>query len=168
MLDQLTSMLMSAYRWAIFWVVIDHYEQGIVLTLGRFRGRVLQPGLHLKWPLGIDVVPYDNVVPRPFNSQEQTLETADKRTVTLATKGLVSIIDIEKALLASEGADLTLDAVLSGTVSELVMETNYEEIDGLLDSVRETVNDRLEPYGMEIIDVWWENLAPIRTYRLLM
>jgi regulator of protease activity HflC (stomatin/prohibitin superfamily) len=100
MLDRLFDFITDILELFQFWVVIDEYERGVVKTLGKRRRKnpVLDPGFHFVFPLGIDEVLVDNVVPCVDEFDEQSLTTKDGKAITLNAVVMWSISDIQKIL----------------------------------------------------------------------
>jgi len=108
MLDRLFDFIYSFLHLFQFWVVIDEFEEGVIKTLGVRRPRqkwwqiwrrkncVVKGGWHWRWPLGIDEVLVDNVVPCVDEFDEQSLTTMDGKSITLTAVVMWSINDIQK------------------------------------------------------------------------
>jgi regulator of protease activity HflC (stomatin/prohibitin superfamily) len=171
MFDRLFDFISSILDLFVFWVVIDEYERGVVKTLGKRRrsNPVLEPGLHFIWPLYIDEVLTDNVVPTVDEFDEQSLTTKDGKSITLNAVVMWSINDIQKILFDVEDADSALEEAGCGTIGELVAETEWSDCHG--DHFRRTcerrIRARVRKWGIKIHSVQLKNLTQSRAIRLL-
>jgi regulator of protease activity HflC (stomatin/prohibitin superfamily) len=156
---------------AQFWVVIDEYERGVVKTLGKRRRKnpVLDPGFHFVFPLGIDEVLVDNVVPCVDEFDEQSLTTKDGKAITLNAVVMWSISDIQKILFDVEDADSALSEGTCGIISELVEETNWSKVhsQAFRKLAEQRVRSRVKKWGIRIHSVQFKNLTQSRAIRLL-
>ena len=149
-------------------IVIDEYEEGVVLTFGKFRERILEPGFHWKWPL-IDKVLFDNVVSSTRNLTNQTLTTKDGKSIVLGAMIRWRIRDIVKATIRTEDVDGVLDDVTYGVLAKAVRCTNWESInDGtFVDEVFREARARAFRFGIEIEELQLTDLAITRVFRLV-
>ena len=90
-----------------FWQVINAYEEGVVLRLGKYH-RNIGPGFHFIIPFNIEEVLRDNVVPTTTRITEQTMTTADLQQVVISVILRWRISDIRKILVEVEDADQVL------------------------------------------------------------
>ena len=59
-----------------FWTIVDQYERGVVLRLGKYL-RTIEPGFHWLLPLGIDRAILHEVILTTRQLDEQSLTTYD-------------------------------------------------------------------------------------------
>lgn len=154
MFDRIFDAVETFLHWFQFAVVIDEYERGVVLTWGRYRGRVLRPGLAFIWPFGVDEVIVDNVVRAPLSLEAQSLITADDVPIILSAMATWQICDIEQVTLRNEGAEDVLEEIIYGAIARYVRRTNCDIIrtDKFVRRLRDVVRRKAKPLGVEIID----------------
>lgn len=171
MLDRLFDFIHDFLGLFQFWVIIDEYERGVVKTLGvrRRKNPVLVGGFHFVWPLGIDEVLVDNVVPCVDEFDEQSLTTKDGKAITMNAVVMWSISDIQKILFDVEDADSALEEGTCGIIGELVEETNWSEVHSqkFRRTVEKRVRSRVKKWGIKIHSVQFKNLTQSRAIRLL-
>ena len=168
MFDRLFGLLASVGEKALPWVIIDPYEQGVVLRLGRFV-RSVGPGAHWRIPF-IDTVLYENVVPKVERLQSQSIQTADGKSATVRLTATYRIWDIEAALLQVDDVTAsTLDAIM-GRAAPLLARSTWDEITDPAFSLLLTAEcaEAVEEFGVEIIRVQLSDLTTARTFRLFM
>lgn len=168
MLDRLFDLIIQFLQIFQFWVVITEYERGVVLHFGRFHGRVLDPGLHWRWPFHIDEVHFDNVVTRTYMLPPQALTTKDDRTVSVTAVVTSNIRDIKKALLEVEGVEHALQDSCSAAVGEHVGSLSWEELRGApaAKELLTVCRKQAFKYGIEIERVQLSDLALCKVIRL--
>jgi regulator of protease activity HflC (stomatin/prohibitin superfamily) len=160
MLDKLIDLFvqfLSAFR---FIYVVDEYEQGVVLRMGRFH-RELQPGWHLVWPFYIERVIVDNVVPRTMNMGTMSLTTRDGVQVGIGIIATARIHNIQKALLGVESVDDAMRDVCYAEVAKTVHTHSWEELqsEDINDVMLRACRPRAFSYGVEIIRVQISDLT---------
>jgi regulator of protease activity HflC (stomatin/prohibitin superfamily) len=166
-LDRLIDFVLGVLDLFRFWEVIDHYEQGVVLRLGRFD-RTITPGFHWILPFGIDSVLTDNVVPRTVKLDAQSLTTKDERNVVVSGVITARISDIEKALLNVEGVDHALRDSTYAAIASGVATASYSSLhtDEFMDSLTKVARKQAWRYGVEILRVQLVDVSLCRSLRL--
>lgn len=169
MLNNLVEFLLGFADFFRFWIIIDEYERGIVLRLGRFN-REIGPGFH--WKL--------------FGFEEEmtvttSISTTDLGPQTLTTKDNVSVVVIAiikyqiknvkpyflevnqtKDVLCDVAAGAVKDVIYSSSFNDLSLNSAKLELD-VLNLVRKEVNS----YGFKIHKVTFSTLGKIKTLRLI-
>jgi regulator of protease activity HflC (stomatin/prohibitin superfamily) len=147
------------------------HERGVVKTLGKRRRKnpVVDPGFHFVFPLGIDEVLVDNVVPCVDEFDQQSLTTKDGKAITLNAVVMWSINDIQKILFNVEDADSALEEGTCGIIGEIIAETKWSEIHSsdFRRSCEVKIRSRVKKWGIRIHSVQFKNLTQSRAIRLL-
>lgn len=164
MFDRIFDFLSGVMNWFVFWVVVNEYEEGVVKTLGRYRERKLEGGLHLIWPFGIDEVLTDNVVPTTTNLEAQKLTTSDGATILIGVAIRWNIRDIVKVTLKIEDSNSILDDSTYGEISGFVRESTWEQIntDEWIQQVHAAVRQRAFRFGIEVEETWITDLVKMK------
>lgn len=171
MFDRLFDLLSQFFGLFQFWVVIDEYERGVLLTLGKrrkWRTAVLQPGFHFVIPFNIDSVYVDNIVPSLMNLGQQSLTTADGKAVVITAVIMWSILDIEKILIEVEDADSALEEAASGIIGESVEQTPWDDLHGtdFAETVTDEITEQVKLWGIRIHSVRLKDLTLAPSLRL--
>ena len=166
--------ILFEFLWSIMelfqcWTVVDAYERGVILRLGKFQ-RIIEPGFHWMIPLGIDRAMTHEVILTTRETDEQSLVTADDKKIVISVMVAYTLTDIKKILLEIEDAETVLENFVYGAVSDLVMTNDYDLIlrERWLDELTLIVTEQAETLGMTVQKVVIVNLSEIRTLRLLM
>ena len=168
MFDRIFDFIESVWEWLIPWVILDAYEAGVVLRLGKFN-RVIDPGLHFMWPLGIESCKYETVVRQTAFLDSQSLTTLDGKSAGLTGVATFKIIDIRKFLLDIDEGETDMLGMIYGIISDEVEATNWGKIKGrpfnkrVLKLAREICN---EYCGVDLIAIRWADKATVRNIRL--
>lgn len=169
MFDRIFDFLEKVWEWLIPWVVIDAYEEGIILQLGIFR-RVIKPGLRFMLPFGIDNCKYETVVRQTSDLTIQSVTSKDDKSVSL--KGILTyrITDIKKFLLMIDEGETDVQNMCYGVITNIVEKTNWDNIR------TEKFNKKAfnkcsklcdEFCGVELLDVTFSDKTVARQLRLL-
>ncbi|MHC4157181.1 MAG: SPFH domain-containing protein, partial [Planctomycetota bacterium] len=137
-----------------FWEVIDPYERGVVLQLGRFR-REIGPGWWLRCPFGIDKVISSNVVFKTIRLPSQTLTTIDGGSLVLTPVVSFKILDIKKFLLEVDTATGALKDSVCGVVGEMIRHSTMKEMmkDEWHTCLRDEVRRLGRKFGISVVKV---------------
>lgn len=167
MLDRLLSVLENFGEALLPLTVIDEYERGALLFLGKFK-HTLQPGLHFRWPLLTQVL-RDSVVPRTTDLKAQSLITLDRRTVTVRAIATWQIIDVEKALLRADGVDDVVRDTYYAAIGSAVAKTSFDDMltGSFLTQLKNECQKRADPYGVKVDRIALAELTLSRTLRLI-
>jgi len=176
MFDRLIDLLVDFVQIFQFWVVIDEYERGVVLTLGKRRYRflfwkrnpVLQPGFHWVIPFDVDQIFVDNVVPAAMDLGEQSLTTEDGVEIVIQGMVLWSINDIEKTVLKVEEVDDVLHQASCGIIGDTVADSTWKHIhaNGFADEISETITKEADGWGVTVHEFRFIDLSKAPSLRL--
>lgn len=170
---RLIDLIVLVWKFFIPFVVIKGFEEGVVLTWGRYT-RSIGPadglfgtGFHIVAPFYIETVIKDVVVLRVINLPAQSLTTRDGKTVVIGGVARASISDIRKATMDVDGVDGAVRDSCLGAIGEMVEEATWEDMltpafrDGLLRRVRDEVRE----FGVKVRSVKLSDKALSRAYR---
>jgi regulator of protease activity HflC (stomatin/prohibitin superfamily) len=168
MFDRIFDFIADAWEWLIPWVIIDQYEQGVVLRLGKFK-RAVNPGLRFIWPFGIEDVKYETVVRQTAYLDPQSITTQDGKSVTVAAIVIFTISDIRKFLLDIDEGETDMCNMVYGIISDAIESTNWKDVVSVefngkvLENAQKDCNDYC---GVNVIAVKWSDKATARNLRL--
>lgn len=149
------------------WVVVNEYERGIILRLGKYH-KTLEPGLSLK-RLFVDVAFTEIVV---FDSQRlptQTITTRDGKELVITPAVSFEIRDIKKYLLQMQDQTNTLADSVQSAIETVINDTDLKDALGadIKQSVLERARKRLNEFGFKIIQISFIDNARMKSIRLL-
>jgi len=150
-----------------FWVVLDAFESGIILRLGKLH-KAVGPGLHFRIPFNVDRLLWLNVRKKTRDSWEMTLTTKDDKVITLSFDMVVKVIDAEKALLNVDQWLYVTHTTAKIMLSQLVAATDCSRV---LDAeftkkVQNCINLTISTFGAEVTDYGLTEKARSPAFRL--
>lgn len=168
MFDRLVDFLIDSLKLFQFWVVIDPYERGIQLRLGRFEG-VLEPGLHFLIPGAVDRVVTENVVPRTHRLTGLAATTSDGKAVGFDAVITYRINDIVKAVLEVEHVEDAIADSCAGIICTQLSGQGWETIvhEGAPEALTAACRKRGWKWGVEIMAVQLVGAALVKSLRLM-
>jgi len=168
MFDRLIDVLLQFIHLFKFWVVLDPYEGGLVLRLGKFN-RVLEPGFHWVIPFGVDQVPAEHIMPKTHSLGYESITTADGKSVGFHAVVTYRVHNIKKAILEVEDVDHAVRDACLGEIGRVFRESTWEDIGypSILDALTSACRQRGFRYGIEVISVQLAGLALCKSLRLM-
>lgn len=168
MLEPLLDFLLSTIELFRFWIVLQPYERGVQLRLGRFK-RGLDPGLYLIAPFAVDRCLVHCIAPTTHSLGDESITTRDGKSVGFHAIVTYEIADIKKALLDVEDVTHAVLDAASGEIGRVLREATWEEIQAadILDKLTRACRKRGWRYGIEITAVQLAGVALVRSIRLM-
>ena len=139
---------------------LSQIHQAIVLQFGEPKRVIRAPGLHAKLPFVQNVVEYDKRI-LDYDHPVQEVIALDKKRLLVdafARYRIVNPLEVYKRA-STEGQILRLlgpilDADLRSVVGLVPLNSLLsDEREGIMARIRERVNTKLEPIGLEVMDV---------------
>lgn len=167
MFDKILDWLDRGWTWVKPFNVIDAFEKGAVLRLGKFN-RALEPGLHWKWPM-IEQVIEITTCETTMRLPPQTLTTKDGIGVVAAAFVKYEIKNIEPFVTRIFDAKDVLADVTMGAVRKVVTTMEYAALmaDPPEKAILATVRNEVNEYGFRVHRVTFVDLAKVRSIRLI-
>ncbi len=170
-INKLIDILVECFWWFVPFTVISHFERGLVLRFGKFS-RLLNPGFHFIWPLGIEDVLSENIKPDGSYTVSQAVTLKDGTSLALTMIFIWEITDIKKLLLEIEDKETVLTWAL-GHIEDYIHRLNWQELielrawaaesgkrHGISEKFRRHVNEMLETdTGVHFTDIKIRDLA---------
>lgn len=168
MFERLLDIILQFLELGKIWTVLQPFERGVVVTLGR-RVRDIGPGFNWLWPLGVDEVHRINVVPTTENLSLQTLTTKDGETVIIGITVTWEVSNARKILLEVEDHNGVVLDTCYGQLGTVVRESTWEELGApqFSDRACTAMRYRAGRSGIHIKGVNVTDLARCRTYRMV-
>jgi regulator of protease activity HflC (stomatin/prohibitin superfamily) len=169
MFDRLVDLIIEFMHLFRFWFVLQPYEQGVLVRLGRFV-RVMEPGFHWILPFGVDMVHSEGVVPATHSLGDEATATKDGRTVAFHAVVTYQVRDIRKAMLDVFDTDHAVRDACAGEIGKLMRERTWEDLqhsEALLDDLTAVCRKRGFRYGIEIMSVQLASLALAKNIRIM-
>jgi regulator of protease activity HflC (stomatin/prohibitin superfamily) len=168
MFERLFDYLLVIIKAFKFFDVVDVYQRGVVLRLGKPH-REVGPGLVWLIPLYVDKLLVENVVLETLPVGPQSLTTLDGKNLVLSTVVSFTIEDVRKFLLEVEGRNEFIEDTTYGIQSKFVMSRTWQQ---LLDidvenELTKAVRRRAKDWGINIHRVQVADFSLSRSLRLI-
>lgn len=128
--------------------VINQYERGVVLTLGRYTG-LRQPGLRIVIPIFQTIRKID-IRSTPIDVPKQEIITKDNVTVNVDAVVYFRVLDAAKAVLETVNYTYATSQFAQAALRDV---TGNVELDDLL-SKREEISEQMKTIIDKETDVW--------------
>lgn len=159
--------LLGAINLFRFWVVLDTFERGIILRLGKFH-KSLGPGLHWRLPLRIDELLWINIRKKSSDSWEMSLTSKDGKNITISFDIIVEVYDVEKVLLTVDSwvkvsytsAKIVLSNMVESNNSVVIMGEYFNQ------TVKDALQIALGEFGVKVTHFGLTDKAYTRSFRL--
>lgn len=166
-LNRILDIVLGALDLFRFWIVLDEYEAGVILRLGRFHHEV-GPGLHFRRPMRVDVLKYVNVRKKAGSPWELTMTTRDGTVVTVCYAYCIEIVCARTVLLSLddwEGASYKLINIAVGKIAH-ECDDNHFFSHAFIEDVRLEVAAILEQNGIGLCEFGITERARSPAFRL--
>lgn len=167
-MQSIIDFILSTLQAFQFWVVIDEYERGVLMRLGRYE-RNLKPGFHFIYPLYIDNPMVDSILVDTEQLSPQTLDTHDRIGVVVTGVIKWHIEDIKLFQLTAEDCNGVITDIVSTLIAEKVTTTTYDEIflPDFWKAVTVKARRDAKAHGMYIDKVRYSDLSEVKTIRII-
>lgn len=140
--------------------VVDQYEKGVVLTLGKYTGLRL-PGLRLVVPVIQKMYKVDMRLATVDIPQQEVI-TKDNVTIKVDAVVYFKVKVVEKAVLEVQNFRLATSqyaqAALRDVVGKVELDTLLSERDRISHEIKLIVDAATEPWGIDVMDVNVQNV----------
>lgn len=167
MLDKLLDLIQSWLGLFKFWVVVDEYEQHVLLRLGRYK-RTLAPGWHFLLPMADRTMACWRVK-NTVKLAEQNVTTADGQDVALTGIVTYKVVDPKVFLLECEGGQDAIADSAFGAIAEWACSNTRDHIRDPRNwrQVRTAIKQAAGEYGIEVLRFKFADNVRAKALRLL-
>ncbi len=165
-LERVIDFVFDAWDYIRPWVIVDPYEQGLVLTFGRpyKRGRKgdmvitgvngwFNTGLHLKIPLAERESMAITAI-RTIRTSGQSLTTKDEMDVTVSTAMRFRITNVIPLLTEITEVDDVMRDSIAIVVADIITTRDWSELRNsseISELFKQNIRKYLNPYGFKIL-----------------
>lgn len=140
--------------------VINQYERGVVLTLGRFTG-IRQPGLRIVIPIFQRLLRVD-VRSTPIDVPKQEIITRDNVTVGVDAVVYLRVIDAGKAMLETTNYIYATSQFAQAALRDVAGNAEMDELlskrDQISQQIKEIVDAETDKWGIDVENVKIQNI----------
>ena len=140
--------------------VIDQYERGIVLTLGRFTG-TRQPGLRVVVPIFQRMIKVD-IRTTPIDVPKQEVITKDNVTVGVDAVVYFRVVDAPKSVLENANYIISTSQFAQAALRDVAGQVDLDDLlskrDDISYQIKEIVDVETDKWGVDIQSVKLQNI----------
>ena len=140
--------------------IINQYERGVVLTLGRFSG-IRQPGLRIVIPIIQRLIRVD-IRSTPIDVPKQEVITRDNVTVGVDAVVYFRVIDAPKAVLETTNyiyaTSQFAQAALRDVTGNVEMDDLLAKREEISQQIKEIVDRQTDQWGIDVENVKIQNI----------
>lgn len=141
--------------------VINQYERGIVLTLGKFNNDVKQPGWRVVWP-GFQRLIRVDMRSTPIDVPKQEVITLDNVTVGVDAVVYFRAVVPEKAILETTNyiyaTSQFAQAALRDVTGNVSLDDLLSKREDISNQIKAIVDKQTEPWGIDVENVKIQNI----------
>jgi regulator of protease activity HflC (stomatin/prohibitin superfamily) len=132
--------------------IINQYERGVVLTLGRFTG-IREPGLRIVVPVLQRLIKVD-VRSTPIEVPKQEIITKDNITVGVDAVVYLRVIDASKAVLETTNYVYATSQFAQAALRDVAGNADMDELlskrDQISQQIKEIVDAETDKWGIDV------------------
>lgn len=140
--------------------VVDQYERGVVLTLGRFTG-IREPGLRVVVPIFQRMIKVDIRI-TPIDVPKQEVITKDNVTVDVDAVVYFRVIDSAKAVLENANYVYSTSQFAQAALRDVAGNADLDELlsnrDTISEKIKEIVDSETDKWGVDVQNVKLQNI----------
>lgn len=140
--------------------IVNQYERGIVLRLGKFH-RTMDPGLRLIFPYFDRMIKVD-VRTTPMDIPKQEVITKDNVTVNVDAVVYYRVLDPRKAVLETTNYSYATSTFAQTALRDITGNFELDEIlskrDEISSQIKEIVDKQTDKWGIDIENVKLQNI----------
>ena len=140
--------------------VINQFERGIVLTLGKFTG-VREPGLRIVLP-GLQQVARVDVRSTPIDVPKQEVITKDNVTVNIDAVVYFRVINPSRAVLETTNYVTATSQFAQAALRDVSGNVNLDDLlskrDEISNQIKSIVDKQTDPWGIDVEMVKLQNI----------
>jgi regulator of protease activity HflC (stomatin/prohibitin superfamily) len=140
--------------------VVNQYERGVVLTLGRFTG-IRQPGLRIVVPI-IQSIRRVDVRSTPIDVPKQEIITKDNVTIGVDAVVYLRVIDASKAVLETTNYIYATSQFAQAALRDVTGNADMDELlskrEEMSTKIKEIVDSETDKWGIDVENVKIQNI----------
>ena len=149
--------------------VVNQYERGIILTLGKYTG-TKEPGLRIVWP-GFQKMARVDVRSTPIDVPKQEVITKDNVTVNIDAVVYFRVINPERAVLETTNYVAATSQFAQAALRDVSGNVNLDDLlsrrDEISTQIKAIVDQQTDPWGIDVEMVKLQNIERERRANII-
>jgi len=166
MFDKLIDFIISIGKDFLPYIIVEQWNEAIMLRCGKLQQKVLKPGIHFKIPF-LDSVWEATIITQSLEMNPQSITTRNGRNVVVKAIIRFRIEDVKTYLTTiSQPHDVLIDTT-QGMIREIIEGLTFAEIYGMDSLLTKKVGAFLRKWGIKVERVTLTDLASINSLRII-
>lgn len=166
MFDKLIEFLIRFGKDCLPFVIVEQWNEAIMLRFGKLRKNVLKPGIHLKLPF-FDSIWETTVITQSIDMNPQSVTTMDGKNIVVKAIIRYCVADTKVYLTnITQPHDVLIDTT-QGMIREIIEWTKWQDIYGLDSVLTKKVGSFVKRWGIKVEKVTLTDLADISSIRII-
>lgn len=140
--------------------IVNQYERGVVLTLGRFTG-IRQPGLRIVVPIFQRIIRVD-IRSTPIDVTKQEIITKDNVTVGVDAVVYLRVVDSAKAVLETTDYVYATSQFAQAALRDVTGNVDLDDLLGnreaISEQIKKIVDSQTDQWGIDVENVKIQNI----------
>ncbi len=140
--------------------VVNQYERGVILTLGRFTG-IREPGLRIVVPIFQKIIRVD-IRSTPIDVPKQEIITKDNVTVNVDAVVYLRVIGADKAVLETTNYVYATSQFAQAALRDVAGNVDLDDLlakrDEISQQIKEIVDSETDKWGIDVENVKIQNI----------
>lgn len=140
--------------------IINQYERGVVLTLGKFTG-IMEPGLRIVVPVFQRLIKVD-IRSTPIDVPMQEIITKDNVTVKVDAVVYLRVVDASKAILETTNYIYATSQFAQAALRDVTGNADLDELlskrEEISEKIKEIVDSETDKWGIDVENVKVQNI----------
>lgn len=167
MFDKLIDLIVQVWHHLIPVAVVNQYEEGVRLRLGKLHKNYLAPGLHWKIPFAdlilTTIVTADTLDVKPVN-----VTTIDDKTITVGAVIEFEIVDIVKYIVDTNEARSNTHDICRGIMADYLQDCTWAQCKDkkTIRTITRLLTKKCEDMGISITGLTFTDMSLSRVFKL--
>lgn len=164
MIDQLFSVIQRLWTSLLPWVVVEEWQGGVILRLGKYS-RSVDPGFHWLIPF-VDTAVVQSVVTTTTALRPQSVVMKDGKVVTTEAVVRWRVVDVKAYTLGIwDGPNVIIDSA-QGAIASALRDLEFDSNE-IHKKILAESRKALKGYGISVEAVTLTTMAPVKVIRLI-
>ena len=168
MFDKLLDFLISIWKELLPFIIINHYERGVRLRLGKVKSPDLEPGIHFKIPFA-DKILTSIITQDTLNIAPVSVTTIDNKTISVGGVVEFNISDIRAYIIDTNEARSNMHDISRCIMADYLTDCTWEECKDkkTTRTITRLLAKKCEVMGIEVTGFTLSDMSMSRVIKLI-
>lgn len=168
MFDKLLDFILSVWKELLPFIIINHYERGVRLRLGRVHLPELKPGIHFKIPF-VDRILASIITEDTLNIEPVSVTTLDNKTISVGSVIEFNISNIIAYIIDTNEARSNMHDICRAITADYLTDCTWEECKDkkTTRTITRLLSKKCEVMGIDITGFTLSDMSMSRVVKLI-